>query len=50
MPPLSLKNGAGGILCSGLSVREWVRAWASAWVCESACPENYANTTSRKPV
>jgi len=42
MSPPSLKNGAGGILYSGLSIREWVR--------ESVCPENLVNTISKKPI
>ena len=38
MPPPPLKNGAGGILFSGLSVCDWVREWVRAWVRESVSP------------
>jgi len=42
MPPTPLKNVAGGILYSDVSVREWVR--------KSVHPENLANTMSQKPM
>ena len=38
VPRPPLKNVAGPILYSGLSVREWMNEWVSEWVCASRKP------------